>query len=76
MTWQPETMRGIRLLAGLLAVLAAGMVAGCGATEPQPVGIGRGADDLKRSPCACLDHPVAPPSQHYLDELDAWASQA
>jgi hypothetical protein len=30
----------------------------CGSTSvPEPVGIGSGVDELKRSPCACMEVP-------------------
>jgi len=37
----------------ILAALA--FLAGCGTTQSQTKGIGSGADDYKRSPCACAD---------------------
>lgn len=31
-------------------------LASCGSAEvPEPVGIGTGVDELKRSPCACME---------------------
>ncbi len=51
-------------------VLIIGTLSACstvfGSEElPEPVGIGRGTNDLKRSPCACIELP-----QHYED----WAT--
>ena len=38
------------------AVLAVLLLVGCGTTHtPEPIGIGRDDDALKRSPCACLE---------------------
>jgi hypothetical protein len=36
------------LLLGLAAALGA-----CGSTDQDPLGVGRGTDALKQSPCAC-----------------------
>lgn len=34
------------------------MLAACGTTEvPEPIGIGTGLDELKQSPCACVEIP-------------------
>ncbi len=40
----------------LLIILAIFLLAGCFGSyyEPEPVGIGKGSDELKLSPCACL----------------------
>lgn len=40
----------------LLAVSVLFMLSGCFGSyyEPEPVGVGKGADELKLSPCACL----------------------
>ena len=43
----------------LVAVLTiAFLVAGCSSErQPEPIGIGRDRDALKRSPCACMEIP-------------------
>ena len=47
-------LRDLGRAARLLTILGtgAGLLAGCGTSSDRPVGIGRGVDDLKRSPCA------------------------
>lgn len=41
---------------GLLVILVLLLLSGCFGSyyEPEPVGVGKGADELKLSPCACL----------------------
>ena len=40
----------------LLIILTIFLLAGCFGSyyEPEPVGVGKGSDELKLSPCACL----------------------
>ena len=40
----------------LLAVMVVFMLSGCFGSyyEPEPVGVGKGSDELKLTPCACL----------------------
>ena len=47
----------------LAAILAAAALAGCSTDKtPEPVGIGTGVHDLKRSPCACVEIPQRLPA--------------
>ena len=41
----------------ILILLVLFLVSGCFGSyyEPEPVGIGRGSDELKLSPCACME---------------------
>lgn len=41
----------------MLVVLGVIMLSGCYGSyyEPEPVGIGTGSDELKLSPCACME---------------------
>ncbi|MDR0483928.1 MAG: hypothetical protein LBH40_01425 [Alphaproteobacteria bacterium] len=39
----------------VLALILMGILSGCSSNLEKPVGIGSGRDDLKKSPCACLD---------------------
>lgn len=41
----------------ILMLLVLFLVSGCFGSyyEPEPVGIGRGSDELKLSPCACME---------------------
>lgn len=40
----------------LAVTLVLALLAGCGSSQaPEPVGIGTGRDDLKRSPCGCFE---------------------
>lgn len=51
----------MRYLAAALALLA---LSACSSTRsPDPVGIGEGVNELKRSPCACTEIPMGRPSQ-------------
>jgi hypothetical protein len=45
--------------AGLFFLLT---LSACGNTTAEPVGIGRSAEELKRSPCACLEIPMRAPT--------------
>ena len=38
-----------------VATLSSLLLAGCGSSTSMPVGVGRGVDDLKHSPCASAD---------------------
>lgn len=54
----------LQRLAALALVLMAGFLAGCAVlpdAEEKPVGIGRGTDDYKKSPCACSRIEQLPP---------------
>lgn len=51
--------------AALAAVLAA-----CSTTdETEPVGIGHGTDEFKKSPCACYERSQPPATPDYLKRL-------
>ena len=41
----------------MLILLVLFLVSGCFGSyyEPEPVGVGRGSDELKLSPCACME---------------------
>lgn len=47
----------MRLCSKLLIILGLFMLSGCFGSyyEPEPVGIGRGSNELKMSPCACME---------------------
>ncbi len=47
----------MKLSSKLLLVAALLMLSGCFGSyyEPEPVGIGKGSDELKLSPCACME---------------------
>ncbi|MBQ9732369.1 MAG: hypothetical protein IJV97_04720 [Alphaproteobacteria bacterium] len=47
----------MRMSYKLLALIAIFALSGCFGTyyEPEPVGIGRGSNELKLSPCACME---------------------
>lgn len=46
------------------ALFAAGvLLAGCTTTTTPPVGIGTGVNELKRSPCACIEIPMTIPAE-------------
>jgi hypothetical protein len=66
-------MRKVFLFAALL-------VSGCSSVIPpveeEPVGIGRGTDDYKRSPCACLEIRQAPADAEWLRRLGTWSETA
>lgn len=44
-------------------------VAGCGSSVEKPKAIGTGIDDMKRSPCACLELPLRSTSPEDLRAL-------
>ncbi len=46
----------MKMLGKLLLIAGIAVMSGCYGSyyEPEPVGIGRGFDELKLSPCACL----------------------
>lgn len=41
-----------------LVLAAAALLDACAGDREQPAGIGSGRDELKRSPCACLELPL------------------
>lgn len=57
--------------AGLLALAVAGCQPGSlfGPNVERPKGPGSNTDDLRPSPCACVELPNAPPDLHLLFEL-------
>ena len=51
----------------LFLILGGLLVAACGSIfEPEPVGIGREYEQLKKSPCACLELKKAPQLPDWL----------
>ncbi len=54
-----DRLKGGRPLAARLSLvlMAAALLGGCGSDSAEPVGIGHGVDELKRSPCACMTVP-------------------
>jgi hypothetical protein len=48
-----------QLSAASLLILGA-VLSGCGSSTEKPVAVGTGTDDMKRSPCACIDLELAP----------------
>ncbi len=55
-----------------MAILALGLLSGCstvgGMFQPSPVSIGGGADQLKRTPCACAEIEQQPGMPDFLKE--------
>ncbi len=47
----------MRLCSKVLIIVGLFMLSGCFGSyyEPEPVGIGRGSNELKMSPCACME---------------------
>lgn len=47
----------MKLCSKVLIILGLFMLSGCFGSyyEPEPVGIGRGSNELKMSPCACME---------------------
>ncbi len=47
----------MKMSSKILLVAALLMLSGCFGSyyEPEPVGIGKGSDELKLSPCACME---------------------
>ncbi len=57
----------MRFLTVLFALLAALTLSSCdGYFEKTPVGIGSDAHELRKSPCACLRHELAPGLPQWL----------
>lgn len=55
------TVRRVLLVGALVAgIFVTALLAGCGSSSEQPVGVGRGTDDYKKSPCACVELPQRP----------------
>ncbi|HIJ63542.1 MAG TPA: hypothetical protein HPQ04_12685 [Rhodospirillaceae bacterium] len=45
----------------LFATLVLALLAACGSSQaPEPVGVGTGRDELKRSPCGCFEIKQSP----------------
>lgn len=64
-----ETVRRAAFVAAVcLGLTACGSVPGT-TDESEPVGIGRGTDAFKRSPCACIDVPQRGDGGDYLERL-------
>jgi hypothetical protein len=62
--------RTLRPVAAALVLAVSFALGGCGSVmEPKPVGQGTGDNDLKRSPCACLQIPQEPIPSGYFDAL-------
>ena len=55
----------LRLWAGVVLIAAVAVLPGC-SDSLAPRGIGSAADDLKRSPCACLEVPQLRPGMPQL----------
>ncbi len=59
----------------LVSLLALLLLAACGSSTADPIGIGSGANDLKRSKCAgttgspCVEITTPPPAGPALDRL-------
>lgn len=62
----------LNVAAATVLATALGALAGCGSTEDKQVGIGRGTDEYKRSPCACVRVPLLPPDPARLERLREW----
>lgn len=47
----------MKMSSKILLIAALLMLSGCFGSyyEPEPVGIGKGSDELKLSPCACME---------------------
>jgi len=57
-------------ISGLFLSAAIFALSACGSTEQQdPVGIGSGTDEFKRSPCACLEIEQPDVTPEYLKSL-------
>jgi len=50
----------LRAMRVALCIAPLALVGACGTTTAEPVGIGRSADQMKRSPCACIEIPMRP----------------
>lgn len=45
------------------------LLAGCGSSTERPKEIGTGTDDMKRSPCACIELPLPAVTPDAVDAL-------
>lgn len=66
-------MKIVRLCAVLSGLLLLSACAGVGSKDDADViGIGRGIDDYKVSPCACAEIPQAKPDANDIEALKDW----
>lgn len=53
---------------GLVWIVLTSALAGC-ASQEKPVGVGRGTDEYRPSPCACLQIPLKGPDAEFLRRM-------